>query len=303
VSRLSSLPAAVVLAIALVGCAGPARDGDEDRLQVVVGFYPLAEAAERIGGDLVTVQNLTPPGVEPHDLELAPNDVEAIVTADVLVLVGGGFQPALEDAAADAPGVVVDVLNAVPTIPPAPGDAEDEGLGVDPHVWLDPARYAEVASAIADSLTEASSAGAATFRERLAGFVDGLEGLDSEYAERLADCRTRTIVVNHAAFGYLADAYDLDQYAISGISPEAEPDPARFAELRDLVRDRGATTVFTEELTSPDVAETLAREAGVGTAVLNPLEGLTAEEEAAGEDYGSIMRSNLQTLVDALGCS
>jgi zinc transport system substrate-binding protein len=276
---------------------------------VVVGAYPLEEAAREVGGDRAQVTNLTPPGVEPHDLELAPDDVEAILTADVVVLVGGGFQTALEDVVGQASGVVVDVLDAVPTLaPPADehGDEaehEDGELAADPHIWLDPTRYAQVVEAISGAFADASPEDTAGFRKRADRFIQQLEGLDDEFATGLRSCESRTIVVNHAAFGYLAEAYQLEQHAISGLSPEAEPDPARLAELTDLVEAEGVTTVFTEELASPEVAETLAREAGVGVAVLDPLEGLSAERQGAGEDYGSIMRRNLSVLRSALGCS
>jgi zinc transport system substrate-binding protein len=300
---------AIALAMGAATCASVPPGGGSDALQVVVGAYPLEEAARAVGGNRVQVTNLTPPGVEPHDLELAPDDVEAIVTADVVVLVGGGFQTALEDVVGQASGVVVDVLDDVRTLAPPEDDHADEAeheegeLAADPHVWLDPIRYAQVVDSIAGAFVEASPEDAAGFRERAGRFVQELEALDDEFATGLRSCESRTIVVNHAAFGYMADAYDLEQHAISGLSPEAEPDPARLAELTDLVRAEGVTTVFTEELASPEVAETLAREAGVAVAVLDPLEGLSVERQDAGEDYGSIMRRNLSVLRSALGCS
>ncbi|MGZ8600085.1 MAG: metal ABC transporter substrate-binding protein [Actinomycetota bacterium] len=293
------LVAMVWVALVANGCTSePVSD---QGLTVVASFYPLAEAAERVTGDLGTVLNLTPAGVEPHDLELAPDDVEALVTADVVVYLGGGFQPAVEDAVGQAEGTVVDVLaSSGELLPPADGDEE---LAGDPHVWLDPERFAAIVDAVADALAGVDPSSADPLRERAASFRGELEALDDELAEGLASCERRLLVVNHAAFGYLADAYDLEQVAISGLAPEAEPDPARLAELRTLVQDEGVTTIFTEELASPEVAEALADDVGVTTAALNPLEGLTDEEFAAGEDYGSVMRENLSTLRGALGCA
>ncbi|MGZ5353973.1 MAG: metal ABC transporter substrate-binding protein [Actinomycetota bacterium] len=293
------LVAMVWVALVANGCTSePVSD---QGLTVVASFYPLAEAAERVTGDLGTVLNLTPSGVEPHDLELAPDDVEALVTADVVVYLGGGFQPAVEDAVGQAEGTVVDVLaSSGELLPPADGDEE---LAGDPHVWLDPERFAAIVDAVADALAGVDPGSADPLRERAASFRGELEALDDELAEGLASCERRLLVVNHAAFGYLADAYDLEQVAISGLAPEAEPDPARLAELRTLVQDEGVTTIFTEELASPEVAEALADDVGVTTAVLNPLEGLTDDEFAAGEDYGSVMRENLSTLRGALGCA
>ncbi|MGZ8603616.1 MAG: metal ABC transporter substrate-binding protein [Actinomycetota bacterium] len=293
------LVALVWVALVANGCTSePVSD---QGLTVVASFYPLAEAAERVTGDLGTVLNLTPSGVEPHDLELAPDDVEALVTADVVVYLGGGFQPAVEDAVGQAEGTVVDVLaSSGELLPPADGDEE---LAGDPHVWLDPERFAAIVDAVADALAGVDPSSADPLRERAASFRGELEALDDELAEGLASCERRLLVVNHAAFGYLADAYDLEQVAISGLAPEAEPDPARLAELRTLMQDEGVTTIFTEELASPEVAEALADDVGVTTAALNPLEGLTDEEFAAGEDYGSVMRENLSTLRGALGCA
>lgn len=301
-SRIGGITLLLVLGAVLAACGASEGfpEGPDGRLRVVASFYPLAEAAEAVGGELVTVDNLTPPGVEPHDLELSADDLEALGAADVIVYVSGGFQPAVEDGIAEEDTRLVDALDVVPSLPPPEG--EDE-VTVDPHVWLDPGRYSILVAMIAENLAAVRPEDAATFRANAAVFEDELASLDGAFAAGLASCDGRTIVTNHAAFGYLADAYGLEQIAVSGLSPEAEPDPARLAELAELVRRLGVTTVFTEELAPPDVAEALADEAGVVTAVLNPLEGLTAEELAAGQDYVSTMLDNLDTLRGALGCA
>jgi zinc transport system substrate-binding protein len=291
------------LASLLSGCSRSGSAAEVDRVSVVASFYPLAEAASKVGGDLVSVQNLTPPGVEPHDLELAPDDIEAIATADVIVYLGGGFQPAVEDALAEAEhAVTVDALNAVATNA-APASEAEEGLTVDPHVWLDPARYEEIVRAVADALAKADPANEATYAANAQAYIAQVAALDEEFRAGLSDCERTTIVTSHEAFGYLADAYGLTQVGILGLSPEAEPDPRRLAELRDLVEREGVTTIFSEELVSPKVAETLANEAGVEVAVLNPIESLTDDQVQAGEDYLSLMRENLDTLKKALDCA
>jgi zinc transport system substrate-binding protein len=287
----------LVLVTALPAC-GDAVSADRtgETVAVVASFYPLAFVAERVGGDRVTVTNLTPPGVEPHDLELTADDLEAIAAADVVIDVGGGFQPSVEEAvAAEASGITIDALAGAPALP-----GQDGG---DPHVWLDPARVAMLADRVGEALTEADPAGATGFGDRAAALRTDLEALDREFRDGLASCRSRVLITNHAAFGYLAAAYDLDQRAISGLSPEAEPDPGRIAELAAEAGRDGITTVFTEELVSAEVAETLATEAGLTTAVLSPLEGLSEERAAAGEDYLSVMRANLEVMRDGLGCT
>jgi zinc transport system substrate-binding protein len=269
----------------------------------MASFYPLAFAAERVGRESVSVETLTPPGVEPHDMELTPDDLEAIAEADVVLYLGGGFQPAVEEAVeAEAGGVTVDALEGVQLLP-AVRTEPDGSRAVDPHVWLDPMRYADVVERIGLALGEAKPSGATTFRANAGALRDELSVLDDEFRRGLSDCGTRVMITNHASFGYLADAYDLEQQAISGVAPESEPDPAHIAELAELARAEGVSVIFTEDLLSAEAAETLAHEAGLDTAVLNPLEGLTQSQASAGDDYLSVMRRNLEALHDGLDCA
>ncbi len=302
-ARVIAVGLALLVAVSLAACGGGSAEDEPGDLVVVASFYPLAEAARRVGGPDVTVHNLTPPGVEPHDLELAPDDLELLLTADVVLYVGAGFQPAVEDAIADVEGRAVDVLEGIQTLEPAEDGGGEAEVTADPHVWLDPILYAEIVDRVADVFADASPQRADAVRENAQAFEAELRSLDEEFTAGLEDCDGSALVVNHAAFGYLAAAYGLEQRPISGISPEAEVDPAHLAELRELVEREGITTIFTEELASPEVAETLAAEAGVRTDVLNPLEGLTEEQVDAGEDYLSVMRQNLLTLKDGLGCA
>jgi zinc transport system substrate-binding protein len=268
------------------GCAG---DDPDQRPTVVAAFYPLAWAAEQIGGDSIDVVNLTPPGAEPHDVELTPRDVEKIQNADLVLYLGSGFQPALEKAVEGRSGPSLDLLAHQKL---ATG-ADDEQGAHDPHVWLDPSRFASMVTLIGVQLHREPAAARLTAR---------LEALDSELAAGLAHCRRHEIVTSHAAFGYLAKRYGLEQLALTGLSPESEPSPRDLEALVDEVKQTGATTVFFETLVSSRLAETVAREAGATTAVLDPLEGLTEDEVAAGDDYFSVMRANLATLRTALQC-
>jgi zinc transport system substrate-binding protein len=292
---------AAVVVLSLSACTSREPPDDGAGLEVAAGFYPLAYAAEQIGGDCVDVVNLTPPGVEPHDLELTPDDVEALATADVVIYLGGGFQPAIEDAIGEVQGEAIDVLATTDTVP-ASSDEASTGLTVDPHVWLDPALFASTVPAVVEAMDRAAPASDCDFRANGDRLVRQLETLDREFAAGLRECRHRTLVTNHSAFGYLADAYGLTQLPISGLEPDAEPTPERLAELADLVRREGITTVFSEELVSPEVAQTLADEAGVDVRVLSTLEGLTEDELTAGDDYRSVMLANLETLRSALDC-
>ena len=287
-------PIIALTCLALVSCSPRASEATATSL--VASVYPAAFIAERIASSEASVQNLTPPGVEPHDLELDPFAIEDISTASVVVYIGQGFQPAVETAVTqDASGITVDVL-------PKAGLLHD-GDTADPHFWLSPARMLVAADEVEAALVEADPANADRYHASAQALRADLGSLDEDYRNGLAQCERYTIVTAHAAFAYLANDYGLEQEAIAGISPDSEPDPARVTELASLVQDEGVTTVFTETLVSAKVADMLASEAGVKVAVLNPIEGLTQSQVDAGEDYLSVMRRNLTTLQEALGCS
>lgn len=294
----------LILASALLaGCVARSGATNDGKVSVVASFFPIFEAAQKVGGDRVDVTNLTPVGAEPHDLELSPPQLDSLLGADVLLYMGRGFQPAVEEAAKGRhDGVTVDVLDAVADSLRGAQGQETLSGGLDPHVWLDPVLMGTIVSRVQQALTEADGEGAGTYEQNAQAYMAELTALDGRYRSGLTGCARTLVVTSHAAFGYLAGRYGLEQEAITGLDPEAEPDPKRLAELADLVREKGVTTIFTETLVSPRVAQTLAREVGVQTAVLDPLEGLTADEQKAGEDYVSIMDRNLGTLRMALGC-
>jgi zinc transport system substrate-binding protein len=295
---------AALLAVAMSGCTASPSNHD-GLIGVVAAFYPLQFVAERVGGDKVQVTNLAPPGAEPHDLELSPAQVASIADAD-LVLYVHGFQPAVDEAIAQAARSGLDVTTLVPLLdPPAPiGPAEpihDEAAGgKDPHLWLDPTRLTTIVTTLGDRLAEIDPDNASTYRTRAAELGTQLGQLDREFADGLRSCQRHDIVVSHASFGYLADRYGLRQIPITGLSPEVEPTPQHLAAAADEARRVGATTVFFETLVSPRVAEVVASAIGAQTAVLDPIEGL---EPGAGGDYVSVMRENLATLRLALGCT
>ena len=297
------------LALILSACGGSTPDGEggsatSGTLRVVAGFYPLAYAAEQVGGDSVEVINLTPPGGEAHDLELSPQQVAEIGEAD-LVLYIPGFQPALDEAIAQvAPDRALNVTEALTLLPAEDhadeGDHADEhgALEGDPHVWLNPLNMATIGDEIATRLTALNSSGA--FAAGAQALTESMNTLNEEWAQGTAECRSRDLVVSHEAFGYLAAQYDFAQIGIAGLSPDAEPSPARIAEVADLVRERGVTTIYYETLVDPSVAETLAAETGATTAILDPLEGLL---EGSTGDYVTVMQANLAEVRAGQGCS
>lgn len=257
----------------------------------MAAFYPLAYAAEQVGGLSVSVRNLTPAGAEPHDIELTAGDVRAVGDADLVLYLGQGFMPGLEKAVGNRGGASLDLLVGQQLVP---GKGEGGEAVTDPHIWLDPVRYEAMVRAIGKALHA---------EQKAATLVARLDELDAEYRMGLKTCERRQIVTSHAAFGYLGARYGLEQVSLEGLSPEAEPSARGIERLVRLVRQSGVTTVFFETLVSPKLARTVAREAGVETAVLNPLEGLTGAQVSSGASYFSVMRSNLATLRSALGCS
>ena len=317
-SRARALPLLVAGALLLAGCGGSgpgSGDGGSDRT-AVAAFFPLAWVTEQVAGPDWEVTNLTRPGGEPHDLEMGIAQTVDLEEGAVVVF-ERGFQPAVDDAVDTvAEGVLVDAADAVELRSPdeqhggedghaedgadahSADDGHDHG-DTDPHFWQDPLLMADLGDAVADALAEADPDGAATYRAHADALRTRLERLDAELTTGLADCERDTVVVSHDAFGYL-ERYGLHFEAIAGLSPDAEPTPTVLADLEQLIADEGITTVFSERLASPAMAEALASDTGVETAVLDPLEG-PGEGDAAG-DYVALMQQNLAALQRANGC-
>ncbi|HLU43293.1 MAG TPA: metal ABC transporter substrate-binding protein [Microthrixaceae bacterium] len=297
------LPASLLLAACDTG-------GDDDGVAVVAAIYPLAYIAERVGGEHVAVETLTPAGAEPHDLDLTVRQTAAVAEAGLVGYVAG-FQPAVDEVVAQQAGdAAIDVPYPRRAIGAGLDHADDEGHDhadeeghdhgdEDPHVWLDPRAMSATAQAYADRLAEVDPEHADDYAANAEALLADLERIDTSYAHTLGDCRRREVVVSHDAFGYLS-RYGLEFTSIAGISPDAEPSPGRLADLGELIDATGVTTVFTERLASPALAETLADELGLTTDVLDPIEGLT--EDTAGENYLSLMEANLVALARANDC-
>ena len=315
--RSSALATALVsAALLLAGCAAVSGEAGDEGREVVASFYPLAWVTERVAGDGWNVRNLTSPGGEPHDLELSIDATAALADADLLVYLEE-FQPAVDQAVeSNVEGETLEAGEAVGLQELADhsveghaeeghaaesheGEDEHDHGDLDPHFWQDPARMATLARAVAEELERLDEAHAEEYAANADEVVAELEALDQEYAEGLSGCARDVVVVSHDAFGYL-QKYGLHFEPIAGLSPDAEPTPAVLASLADLIREEGLTTVFSERLASRAMAESLASDLDVSTAVLDPVEGLT--DETAEEDYMSLMRANLAALREANGC-
>ncbi|ANS65120.1 ABC-transporter metal-binding lipoprotein [Streptomyces lincolnensis] len=318
--HISGIAVAAVTALGLgtlSACSGDSSAaGNTDKFDVVASFYPMQFLAEQIGGDHVNVTTLTEPGQEPHDLELSTKQTAALGEADA-VLYLKTLQPAVDEAVAQS-GVKTKIDAASLTKLEDHGSvehehegegkgegkteeapAEEEEHALDPHIWLDPVKYAEVAEGVTKALEKADPDHAADYRKNADALTKKLAGLNTQFTDGLKNTRSKVFFTNHAAFGYLAERYGLTQEAISGLDPESEPSPARIKELQTEAKADGVTTVFYETLVSDKTAKTLAQDANLKTDVLDPLEGIT--DKSKGEDYFQVMESNLKSLKTALG--
>ncbi|MER7655944.1 metal ABC transporter substrate-binding protein [Streptomyces albidoflavus] len=328
--RIALTASAAALSLGVLSACGGAESGGsaDGKLAVTASFYPLEFLVEQIGGDHVDVTTLTGPGVEPHDLDITPRQTGQMSEADVLLYLRG-LQPAV-DKAVDQAGVknTVDAadLTTLEAHGSSSGDghdhaegdghdhgeeeghdhAEEEGdghdhgdSGLDPHVWLDPVKYAEMADGVGEALQKADPDHAADYRKNTEALTGKLKKLDQNYRDGLKNTDTRTFITTHAAFGYLAERYGLDQESIAGVDPESEPSPARMKELQKIAAQEKVTTVFFETLASDRTAKVLAEDTGLRTGVLDPLEGIT--DKSQGDDYLEVMEANLAALKKALG--
>ena len=309
------------------------KDGS---LTVMASFYPLKYLAEKVGGEYVSVTSLTPDGAEPHDLELSPKMVDSLSSADAVIYLAG-FQSAVDEAIEQqAPKTVIDVSSAAELVeagsdanhPAEEEEATDEtqsgeteahdhdheghdheghdhaghdhhhGMSADPHFWLDPIRMAKAATLVGDKLAEADSAHADTYKANAKALAEELTTLGDTLVTKTSKCQVKTFVTAHTAFGYLADRTGLTQVGISGLDPESSPSPARLAEIGQIAKEQGVTTIFTESLIDPKVAQTLADDLGITTAVLDPIESQTD----ASKDYAAVMQANIDALTKANNC-
>lgn len=335
IRRSLALATAALAAASLTACSQPTASTPSDstaqtggQLKVMASFYPLKYLTEQIGGELTSVTSLTPDGAEPHDLELSPASVDQLGKADAVVYLKG-FQSAVDEAVEhNAPKTVIDVAPAVQLVKVSDSgnhvddhdhDADhdhdheadhdhdhkaehdhdhDHDMSTDPHFWLDPERMSQAATLIGQALADADPKNAQTYTSNAANVSHSMKDLGTELVSGTATCEHTTFVTAHAAFGYLADRTGLTQVGISGLDPDSSPSPARLQEISELVKAQGVSTIFTEALIDPKVAETLAKDLGIETAVLDPIES----QVNPNEDYAAAMRNNITALRKALHC-
>ena len=314
--RVVLVSMALLFGLSLVAGCSPAADKTEEKgkLSVYASFYPMYDFAQKVGGDRVEVHNMVPPGTEPHDWEPAPSDIANLEDADVFVYNGAGMEHWVDKVLASLGNKELVAVEASKGLALLEGhdehegeeehagevEEEHEGEEHDPHVWLSPKNAKQEMANIKEALVKADPANKDYYEQNYQKYAAEFDALDKEFREALSPLPDKDIIVSHQAFGYLCADYGLNQVAIEGLSPDSEPDPARMAEIIDFTKEHQVKVIFFEELVSPKVAQAVADATAAETEVLNPLEGLNDEQQAAGEDYFSIMRQNLEVLKIAL---
>ncbi len=268
----------------VLGCRGNQKDG----VLVAVSINPLVSLASAVGGDRVEVARLVPPGASPHTYEPTPSQVVMIGRADLVVLVGLGFEFWAEDLlSATRPGngerLVVYLSETV------------EPIDGNPHIWLDPVSAISQVELIRDALVEVDPEGASVYAENAARYISELQDLDRELVSEIGTWSQRSFVAFHPAWVYFARRYGLVQAAVVEETPGREPSPAELAGIIDTARRIGARAVFAEPQLPPGVAETLAEESGARVLFLDPLGGSEAPS-----DYLELIRYNVRTMAEAM---
>jgi zinc transport system substrate-binding protein len=296
----------------LAGCSNAAEDSQpasESLPSIVTGSFAVAWLASSISDGCAVVTDLAPSGGDAHDLELTASQTASILDADLVIPVDG-LQPAFDAVAESKSSGVFDILDLLDPLT-AEDHADEDGHAdhadedghadhglLDPHFWLDPKRVSDAAGFLGAEISKLSADCATKVEVTVPAVQAQLEDLTQEFETSLATCSSRTIVVSHEAFGYLADAFNLEQIGVAGLDPEGEPSAARLKEVIDLANSLGVSAVFTESTVNPDVAQTLADALEVGILTLDPL-----EIASVSKDYSSLMQTNLEALRSGLNCS
>lgn len=301
----------VLFAILFSGCKSKTgisnyskNEDNGDKIKVYTSIYPMFDFAAKIGGDKIELKNLVPAGVEPHDWEPSPKDIAGIESADLFIYNGAGMETWVEKifkTLSNSELVTVETSREIELLESKDSnDEEHNHHGYDPHVWLNPLFAKKQMEAIKDAFVKADSANRDFYEKNFEINSQKFIELDRDYRETVKTFKRKDVVVAHKAFGYMCDAYGLNQLAIEGIDAHSEPTPAKMAEIARYIRDKDVKIIFFEKLSSPKIAQTIADSVGVRVLALNALEGLNEEEIKAGKEYFSIMRDNLEALKEAL---
>lgn len=318
----------IMILFLAVGCTNQAKpletvDGEKESqktIQVFASFYPYYDFAREIGGEHVKITTIVPSGTEPHSFEPSPKTIADLERADIFIYNGLDMEPWVEKVLVLLEGQDIKVIDASKSVEVLTlgeerheedhhhegddHDHEDEeehkhGL-YDPHIWVDPVNVIQISEVIKEAFVDMDPDHQPIYEENYNRLKAELEKLNDQFIEELKGATNRKIIVSHSAFGYLAKRYGIEEIAVAGISPNAEPSPKRLAELTKLAKEHNIKYIFFEALANVKTAEVLANEAGLQVLTLYNIEGLTEEQKKNGDHYISIMYQNLETLKKAL---
>lgn len=310
VIALALISAAMCLML-LASCSTNNEDAGNGKITVYTSFYTMYDFTSKIGGDKVNVINMVPPGTEPHDWEPTPKEIAGLSKAELFVYNGAGMEGWVEKVLGSINNdnlIVVETSKGISLEESAheheEQESRDESSGhdheYDPHVWLNPMKAKIQLKAIKDGLVQADPENSRYYEENYNLYAEKLDELDKKYREAVSTFSRKEIVVSHAAYGYLCSAYGMEQYALEELAGDTEPTPAKMKEIIDFINDHEVKVIFFDGLSSSKAIDAVARETGIDTAVLSPLEGMSEDDLKAGKDYFSVMEENLKALTDAL---
>lgn len=301
-------------AVVLTACGNnkeASSQNNDGKIKAIATFYPMYEFTKEVMGNEGEVELLIPAGTEPHDYEPSAKDIAKISEADAFVYNSEEMETwvdKIKDNIDKDKTKMIEASHQIDLLASSnDGHDHDEDAdehahedehthSKDPHVWTDPVMAVKEVKEIQEELAEKYPAKKAQFEKNATSYIAKLNDLDNKYEAAFKNAQNKTFVVQHAAFGYLANQYGLTQESISGISPDQEPSPSRLAQLKHFVAEHDTKVIYFEENANSKVAETLSKETGVKLAVLNPLESLTQKQIDQGENYLSVMEKNLQAL-------
>lgn len=317
-NRYKILLVSLIVLVFAAGCSNTngetSEEKDDGKLKIITTFYPMYEFTKNIVGDRADVELLIPSTIEPHDWEPTPKDISNIQNADLFVYNSDEMETWVADIEASINNDKVSIVEASKGIELIEAAEEEEhdhahaeeahehehSHDADPHVWLSPVLAQQEVQTITDAIVKADPENKEYYKTESSEYIEELKALDEKYRTELAKKTSNEFITQHTAFSYLAKEYGLVQVPISGISPSEEPSAAKLAELKSYAQDHKIKVIYFEELTSSKVADTLAKELGADTEVLNALEGLSDDQQNAGENYITVMEENLEQLKKSL---
>ncbi|MBV7506551.1 metal ABC transporter substrate-binding protein [Bacillus sp. sid0103] len=298
----------IIFLLILSGCSNAEQTKGEKvkegtkKLQIVTTFYPMYYFTQKVAGSSANVELLIPNGAEPHDWEPTAKDMAKIQDADMFIYNSRYFESWTEKVLKsinDANLTVVEASKGINLMDALESEEEhhaDHASSKDPHVWLSPVLAQQEVDTIAKSIEKLDPNNKDQYEKNAENFKSQLADLDHLYKATIDKAKKKEFVTQHAAFGYLAKQYGLTQIPIAGLSPDVEPTLGKLKELTEVTKKKQVKVIYFEGLTSSKVAQTLANEIGAKTEVLNPLEGLTKEEQEKGLDFLDVMKKNLEAL-------